>query len=234
MDIHRRSVVMASDIKSVRLGKMENPVRGFVHGTAALASAVGAVFLWIRGSGDPSRQVVLLIFALSLVSLYTVSTLYHSIPWRRVWKERMRRIDHSMIYVLVAGTYTPTAFLIFDGWVRSATLAIVWGIAVVGIVQKACVPRVGSWFSITMQTTQGWIALLLVVPLSQRLPGPALLLMVLGGVFYTVGMVSLVAKRPRLRPGVFSYHEVFHIFVVAGSAAHYMMTFWYVAPFLLS
>jgi len=138
-----------------------------------------------------------------------------------------------MIYVLVAGTYTPTAFIIFDGWVRSATLAIVWGIAVVGIVQKACVPRVGSWFSITMQTTQGWIALLLVVPLYQRLPGPALLLMVLGGVFYTVGMVSLVAKRPRLRPGVFSYHEVFHIFVVAGSAAHYMMTFWYVAPFLL-
>jgi hemolysin III len=225
---------MDDDITRLTLGKMQNPVRGFLNGTAALVFVVGAVLLWIRGSADLSRQIVLLIFALSLVSLYTVSSLYHSIAWRRVWKERIQRLDHSMIYVVVAGSYTPTVFIVFDGWLRAATLATVWGIAVVGIAQKAFVPRLGNWFSITLQVTQGSLALLLIEPLAQRLPGPALLLTVLGGVLYIVGLLSYVAKWPRLWPQVFSYHEVFHIFVVAGSAAHYAMTFWYVAPFAFS
>ncbi len=210
---------------------MRNPVRGFLHGSAAVAFLVGAVFLWGRGSGDLARQLALLIFALSLVGLYTVSSLYHSVPWHPVWKERMRQVDHSMTYVLVAGTYTPFAFIVLDGWLRAAVLGTVWGITLVGIGQKAFLPKVGSWFSITLQTTQGWLAVLLLVPLAQRLPGPALWLAVLGGILYTAGMVLYVTQRPRLWPRVFSYHEVFHLFVVAGSAAHYAMTLWYVARF---
>jgi hemolysin III len=214
----------------VTLGRMQNPARGLLHGTAAVLSAVGALLLWVRGSGDLSHHVSLLVFALSLVALYTVSTLYHSVPWRRVWKQRMQRLDHSMIYVLVAGTYTPVACIVLDGWLRPATLGIVWGIVLVGVLQKMLLPRLRGGFSVTLQTTQGWLALLLLLPLSERLPVQALLLAALGGLFYTVGMVLLVTRRPRLWPRVFSYHEVFHVFVVAGSVQHYAMTLLYIAP----
>ena len=147
---------------------MENPVRGFLHGTAAFLSVFGAVFLWVRSSGDLSRQVALLIFGLSLVALYTASSLYHSVPWRRIWKERMQRVDHSMIYVLVAGTYTPLAFIVLDDWLRWATLSAVWGIALVGIAQEAFFPKIGRWFVVAMPTIQGWLAILLLVPLSRQ------------------------------------------------------------------
>ena len=213
------------------LGRMQNPVRGILHGMAAVASAVGAVFLCGHCSGDSSRQLAALVFGLSLVGLYTGSSLYHSVPWKRVWKERMQRVDHSMIYILVAGTYTPFACIVLDGWLRWAALGTAWGIALVGILQKIFLPKVGDWFSITLQTTQGWLALPLFVPLAHRLPYPALLLTALGGILYTVGMVCLVTERPRLWPRVFSHHEVFHVCVVAGSAAHYAMTFLYVVRF---
>ncbi len=218
----------------VTLGKMQNPVRGFLHGLAAVVSVVGAVFLLMRGPAEFPRQFSLLVFALSLVALYTVSSLYHSIPWQRAWKERMQRLDHSMIYVLVAGTYTPIAVIVLDGWVRAATLGAAWGIVVIGVLQKAFMPHVGSWFSISMQTIQGWIGIFLIVPLAQRLPGTALFLGALGGILYTVGMILFVTRRPSLWPRVFSYHEVFHVFVVAGSAVHYAMTLVYVAPFTLT
>jgi hemolysin III len=222
---------MRQNTERLALGRMQNPVRGFLHGTAAVASVAGALLLWVRSFGDPPRQIALLIFALSLVALYTVSSLYHSVPWRRVWKERMQRVDHAMIYVLVAGTYTPLVSIVLGGKLRWTVLATVWGIAMVGILQKAFWPKLGHGVSIALQTTQGWLALPLLVPLAQRLPGPALLLAVLGGLLYTVGMVLLVTKRPRLWPQIFSYHEVFHLCVVAGSAAHYLMTFQYVARF---
>ena len=222
---------MHHNFERVTLGKMQNPVRGFLHGAAAVASVVGAIFLWGRCTGDLPRQLALLIFGVSLIGLYTGSSLYHSVPWQQVWKERMQRVDHSMIYILVAGTYTPLAGIVLDGWLRWAALGVAWGIALLGILQKIFLPKVGDWFSITLQTAQGWIALPLFVPLAQRLPYPAVLLTALGGVLYTVGMVCMVTERPRLWPRVFSHHEVFHVCVVAGSAAHYAMTFLYVARF---
>jgi hemolysin III len=222
---------MDMHLERLTLGRMQHPVRGFLHGTAAVLSIVGSVFLWFRGSGEPSRQVALLIFGLSLVSLYTVSSLYHSYPWHLKWKKRMQRLDHSMIYVLIAGTYTPILWIVFDGWVRWASLAAVWGIALIGITQKAFVPGVRNWFSISLQMIQGWVAILLFPALFVRLPMTAVALTVLGGLLYSVGMVFVVTKRPRLWPRVFSYHEVFHVLVIAGSALHFAVAYWWVAPF---
>jgi len=222
---------MSSDNERFALGKMQNPVRGFLHGSAAVASIIGGIVLLARSSGGFHRQVSLLVFALSMVGLFTVSSLYHSVPWRRAWKKRMQRVDHSMIYVLIAGTYTPLAGIVLDGWLRWAVLATVWGIAVAGILQKAFLPKVPDGISIAMQATQGWLALPLFVPLGFRLPWPALLLMGLGGILYTVGMVFLVTERPRLWPRVFSYHEAFHVCVVAGCAMHFAVTLQYVACF---
>lgn len=212
------------------LGPMQNPVRGFLHGAAAVASGVGATFLWASCEGSGYARLSVLTFAVSLVALYTTSTLYHSVPWGVAWKRRMQRLDHSMIYVLIAGTYTPMAMIALDGWLRWAALGASWGIAALGIAQKAFWPRLPDGWSIAAQTAQGWLALPLFFPLADRLPAPALALALGGGVLYSVGMVFLVTERPRLWPRVFSHHELFHVHVVAGSAAHYALALLYLAP----
>jgi len=143
----------------------------------------------------------------------------------------MRRLDHTMIYVLVAGTFTPIAWIALDGWLRVATLATQWAIVAAGAAQKALFPQVSRSLSVVLQTTQGWLAVPLLWPLARALPWTALLMIALGGVSYTVGMVLLVTNRPRLWPAVFSYHEVFHVLVVAGSSLHFAMVARYLLRF---
>lgn len=220
---------MDTPIDRLCLGRMQNPVRGFLHGSAALLSLVGAVVLWRTDAGDLGMRIALLVFAASLVGLYTVSSLYHSFPWQDEWKQRMQRLDHSMIYVVVAGTYTPFALAVLDGWWLVAALAATWGIAIGGVAQKVFWPNVGHWVSITMQIVQGWLALPFIGIVARTLPPAAVWLLVLGGLSYTVGAVFFVTRRPRLWPHVFSYHEVFHVCVVAGSALHYAAIIRYVA-----
>ena len=211
------------------LGRMQNPVRGFLHGSAAVLSLIGAFVLWHAGRGDLGMQIALVVFAASLVGLYTVSSLYHSFPWETVWKRRMQRLDHSMIYLVVAGTYTPIAMVVLDGWLLVAALTATWAIALGGIAQKVFWPHVPDWVSIAMQMVQGWLALPFMGAIARTLPREAFLLVVAGGLLYTVGMVLFVTRRPQLWPRVFSYHEVFHVFVCAASALHYAAILTYVA-----
>jgi hemolysin III len=211
------------------LGRMQNPVRGFLHGSAALLSMMGAGALWRAGENDSGMRIALVVFAASLVGLYTVSSLYHSYPWQPVWKRRMQRLDHSMIYVLVAGTYTPLATVVLDGWLLTAALTATWGITIFGVAQKVWWPHVGDWLSISLQVLQGWLALPFLGPIARTLPPQAILLVVAGGILYTIGMVFFVTRRPRLWPRVFSYHEVFHVCVCAASAMHYTAILQYVA-----
>jgi hemolysin III len=215
----------------IRLGKMTHPVRGFLHGIAAVVSVVGAVLITVFAAGGFGERMSLLVFGLSLVGLYTVSTIYHSIPWPEVWKRRLQRLDHTMIHVLVAGTFTPIAAIVLDGWLRWLTLGVQWGIVAAGAVQKFARRDPSRNVSIALQTTQGWLALMLLWPLAQRLPWTALLLITMGGVFYTVGMVVMVTGKPRLWPRVFSAHEVFHILVIAGSSVHFAAVAAYVARY---
>src|SRR4051794_34524577 len=132
--VRERSAMHSRD--RVTLFGMHNPIRGLLHGSAALLSIAGAFHLWGRAEGDVGKQCALLVFAASLVALYSVSSLYHAVPWSDGWKDRMQRADHAMIYVLVAGTYTPIAMVALAGGTRLFALAAVWGIAAFGIVQK--------------------------------------------------------------------------------------------------
>ncbi len=215
----------------IRLGKMTNPVRGFLHGTAAVVALIGAIILLAVAPGDAWRRLSLVVFGLSLVGLYTVSSLYHSIPWRQIYKQRMQRLDHVMIYILIAGTFTPLAAIVLDGWLRWATLATQWGIVTIGALEKTLRRTPSRNLSVALQTTQGWLALGLLWPLSSRLPWTPILLMGMGGVLYTVGMVFLVTNRPRLWPRVFSYHELFHVMVIAASSLHFAAISGYVLRF---
>ena len=214
----------------IRLGKMTNPIRGLLHGSAAIVSAAGMTLLIIRSTPDAARLISMAVFGLSLMGLYTASALYHSIPWRETWKGRMQRLDHSMIFVLVAGTYTPIAVNVLEGPWRTVTLSVVWGAAGVGIIQKIAFPTIPSWVSIALQTTMGWFAIVPFLELVQALSGGAIAHMVAGGLSYTIGLVLLATERPQLFPRIFSHHEVFHVFVVLGSLFHFLMILWYVVP----
>jgi hemolysin III len=217
-------------VDRVTLGRMQHPVRGFLHGTAAVFSLAGMIVLTVKTSGDLPRMLTMLVFGGSMVALYTTSSLYHSVPWKERWKRRMQRFDHSMIFLLVAGTYTPISFNVLTGPWKWITLGVVWGIALFGILQKMLLPKVRNWLSFTLYMVMGWFAVIPVEELFDRLPLEAMVLLIVGGASYSVGMILLIAKRPKLSPRIFSYHEVFHILVITGTLLHFLMIFVYVVP----
>ncbi len=208
---------------------MQNPVRGFLHGSAAAAGLVGTVFLLFHAPNWPTRFAVL-VFGVAVMALYTTSSLYHSIPWRERWHKRMQRMDHSMIYVLIAGTYTPVAAIVLDSPWNWIVLTMVWGITLGGVIQKGLFPKVPGWISVMMSTILGWLGVFFFWPMIQRLGWMPVGIVLAGGVMYTIGMVFLVTNRPRLWPRVFSYHEVFHVLTVTATSLHFLVIWRYVVP----
>lgn len=218
------------DMQRLTLGKMRNPVRGFLHGGAALASVFGLWLLLTRAWNRPAALAGAFVFGIALLFMYTVSSLYHSVPWSERWKQRLQKLDHSMIYVVVAGTFTPIAIAALNGLALWVGLSLVWVLAIAGILLKALLPGVRTGLSITLQLTMGWLAVIWIPQIYRELGFWAVALIALGGLCYTVGVVIFSIKRPRLFPHAFSYHEVFHVFVVAGSSFHFVAILVYAIP----
>lgn len=208
-------------VDRLTLGRMQNPVRGFLHGAAAIASVVGLIVLLALNPGGFGLTLSLAVYAASLVIMFTVSTLYHSIPWGAKWKLRMQRIDHAAIFLVVAGTITPFAVVALGGAWRTASLVAVWVAGLVGIVIKLVERRIRLTLSVTIQSVMGWAALIPMWQIGRRLGADTVLLIAIGGILYTAGMVMFLTKRPRLVPRVFSSHELFHVCVVAASSVHF-------------
>jgi hemolysin III len=211
------------------LGKMQNPVRGFLHGTAAVMALLGTILLVIRAASLPGR-IAMVVYGMGLMALYTTSSLYHSIPWRDMWKKRMQRLDHAMIFVLIAATFTPIGAVVLDGWVRVASLSMAWFIALVGVGHHLFIRNQRFHLSIGLMVTMGWLLLPLMFPMADRAGLGLVGFVIAGGVIYTVGMVIVTTNWPRLWPRVFSSHELFHVFVVTASALHFAAILRYVVP----
>lgn len=212
------------------LGRMQNPVRGFLHGGAAVAALIGTIYLVDQTWGNTAAVAGSLVFGAALLSMYTVSTLYHSVPWSETWKRRLQRVDHSMIYLVVAGTFTPIAIAGLDGAAVWWCLGLVWAIAIVGIGLKLALPGVSTGLSVTLQLTMGWTVILWIPQIWSSLGAGAIVFIAIGGLFYTVGTVIFMTKRPRLSPRTFSYHELFHVLVVAASVFHFLAVALYAVP----
>ncbi len=211
------------------LGPLQNPVRGLLHGSAAFACVLVAWHLSCVESCEPTTRRLLVLFALSQFALYTASALYHSVPWPPESKRRMQRLDHSMIYVKIAGSLTPIFWVSLDGPERDALIAAVWLVAVVGIGQKAFFPQVNERASIPVQIFQASLALPAIAPFVERFPGTPAQLALLGAVLYVAGAVVFLTERPRLWPRVFSFHEVFHVLLVAGTGTQTTLAVQYLA-----
>jgi hemolysin III len=210
--------------------RVKNPIRTFLHGGSALAAVVGAALLARTAAGG--RQLLAgLIYSLTLVAMYTVSALYHAVGWQDRRQAFMQRLDHSMIFLLVAGTFTPFGLVVLDGWLRPALLGLVWTMALMGIALKFVLSRVSTRLSVALQHTMGWLSLIALPLIWSRTGSGAVWLLLAGGVAYSTGTVVFALQRPRLAARVFSHHELFHVLVIVGSVCHFLAVWWYVMPF---
>jgi hemolysin III len=207
----------------VTIGPLHNPVRGMLHGGAAVVAIAAAIDFLRIGGQEPALQAALVAFAVTQATLFLTSASYHSIPWSPCWKRRMQRADHSMIFLAIAGSVTPVALLGLSEHLQTPTIAAVWAIAALGVIQKAFLPHVHERASIPVQIAQAALAVPALLGFARHFPGAPSQLALLGIVLYAVGAVVFLTERPRLWPRVFSFHELFHVLVVAGSGAYYVV-----------
>ena len=204
-------------------------MRGWFHLCAAVAAVAGLVALVLLAD-SAEAYVGGVIFAASLIALYTTSATYHTINWGRRMRAVLKRLDHSMIFVLIAGTYTPICLIAASTVWGITILAVVWSIALAGIILKVVWPGAPRWLSVLLYASAGWLGVIAGVPLTQWLAWAPIGLLFLGGVLYTIGGIIYAARRPNPWPRVFGYHEVFHLFVIAGSALHFALVAIYLMP----
>lgn len=218
-------------MRSRYLPQIREPVNALTHLLGAVAAAIGMIVLLVNGAAnDSARQVVAFaIFGASLVLLYATSGIYHSLNISERGLAILRRLDHMMIYVLIAGTYTPLCLVLLRGRLGIGLLIAVWAIAVIGVVQKLVWMRAPRWFSTALYLSMGWAAMVVARPLLNAAPTGFFIWIIAGGVFYSIGAVVYAVKRPDPVPGVFGFHEIWHLFVMAGSFSHYWAVLAYVS-----
>jgi hemolysin III len=205
-------------------------LRGVLHQWAFFVSLVGGVVLVLVA--PPGRATVATaIYATSVAALFGVSALYHRITWESVKARRwMRRLDHTMIFFLIAGTYTPFGLLVLDGTLAVAILCTVWGGALAGAVLNLVWIDSPKWVTALVYIVVGWVAVVAFPELTSELGVMAIVLLALGGVLYTLGAIVYARKRPDPSPAVFGYHEIFHALVIAAAVLQYAVIAFYVLP----
>lgn len=211
--------------------RIREPFNGFSH-LAGLVLSIAGLGLLLYASiryGTARHIVAVVIFGVSLVLMYAASSLYHLLQLSEQGVAALKRLDHMMIYVFIAGSYTPLCLIALQGAWRWGLLIPVWLIAGAGIVMKGSKLPIPRWLSTVLYLAMGWLAVVTVPQLLRVMPIAACIWLFAGGLFYTVGAAVYAAKWPRLRPGVFGFHELWHMFVLAGSASHFWFVYRYMA-----
>jgi hemolysin III len=202
-------------------------LRGVSHQWAFVAAvAIGAVLVATTHGVRP--RVAAIVFATSVVTMFGASALYHRVDWSPRWRLRLRRIDHAMIYGLIAGTYTPFGLLVLHGSWRIVVLAVVWAGAATAALLKVvwvCAPK---WLAAAAGIGLGWVGVVVTPQLAHVIGASGLTLLVAGGLAYTAGAVVYALKRPDPLPALFGYHEIFHALVIAAVACQYSVVAFYV------
>ena len=213
--------------------KLKDPISGLTHLASALVAVIGAVVVWWLGpSGIPAR-ISLMVYSVSSVALFAASSVYHLVktrPSRELW---LRKLDHTAIFLFIAGTYTPVCVIILTGTWSLGLLIAIWSLAGIGILFKFAFMHAPRWLSVAIYLAMGWVGVISIGEMVQSLPLAAFVWLFIGGLLYTAGAVVYATKRLNFFPGIFGFHEVWHVFVTAASVAHYVFIVAYVAPFAL-
>lgn len=213
--------------------KLKDPGSSITHFIGMLMALFSATPLLIRASLNPDKihVISLTIFIFSMILLYGASATYHALDLSEKTNCMLRKLDHMMIFVLIAGTYTPVCVIVLGGTVGYSLLALVWGIALAGILIKAFWITCPKWFSSAIYIAMGWICLLVFGTLWNTLPHAAFGWLLAGGVIYTIGGVIYALKLPVFNAlhKNFGSHEIFHLFVMGGSICHFIFMYFYIA-----
>ena len=216
----------------------KEPGSAITHCIGCFMAVLAAVPLMLRAMNQPDmvHMISLSIFIVSMILLYAASTIYHTLDISPKVNEILKKMDHMMIFVLIAGTYTPICTIAIGGQVGYGLLALVWGIAVVGITIKALWIHCPKWFSSVLYIGMGWVCVLAFTQILNALSSAAFGWLLAGGIIYTIGGVIYALKLPLFdeRHKNFGTHEIFHLFVMAGSACHFIVMYSYVAPMPLA
>ncbi len=209
---------------------LKDPLSGFTHFIGALLAASGTLALLLKAP-SPWHRASYAVFGLSMLLLYTTSTLYHWVRLNASATVRLRRLDHIMIFILIAGTYTPFCLIPLRGPWGWGLLLGIWSLAILGGLFKLFWLTAPRWLSSCMYVLMGWTALVGLKPLIQALSPGALAWIFTGGTFYTVGALVYALRKPDPWPELFGFHEIFHVFVLLGSASFFWAVYHYVTAF---
>ena len=190
--------------------------------TGAILGLAGLIALLIVGWGTPAKVISLAVYGLSLIFLFSASATYHMVRVKDKVLEIFRKVDHAAIFVLIAGTYTPFCVNAFSGFWKWGMLTIIWSLAVIGIVVKIYYIGAPRWLNAGIYVLMGWISVIAAGQMLATLPTWVFIWLIAGGVVYTLGAVVYATKIFNFKPGVFGFHEVWHIFVLLAACAHFV------------
>ncbi|MDD3402921.1 MAG: hemolysin III family protein [Hespellia sp.] len=213
---------------------LKDPGSAITHFIGMLMAIFAAVPLLIKAAQEPGRIYIisLTIYVISLILLYTASTSYHSFDLSERSNTILKKLDHMMIFVLIAGSYTPICLLVLGGRTGYIMLALVWGIAILGILFKAFWVFCPKWISSVLYIGMGWVCVLAFSKILNAMPPAAFGWLLAGGIIYTVGGVIYALKLPifNTKHKNFGSHEIFHLFVLSGSICHFIMMYVFLLP----
>ncbi len=211
--------------------KLREPMNGFTHFVGIILSIVGMILL-INLSLQPYKPLHFFsfsVFGISMILLYTTSTLYHWLKLSEAGVKKLRKADHIMIFIYIAATYTPVCIVALRGSFGWGMFAVIWLVALGGILIKLFWMNAPRWVSTVIYLLMGWLAVVIIYPLINVLQLDALLWLLIGGLFYTVGAVIYAIKKPDPYPGVLGFHEIFHLFVLLGTFSHFWLMYNYIS-----
>jgi hemolysin III len=211
------------------VGPVKPRLRGVSHEYAFFVS-LGCGIALILAASDGRARLAAAIYAVAVSALFGTSALYHRVTWRPVTRRWMRRLDHSMIFVLIAGTYTPVALLALKGGLAHAILIVVWAGAFGGMIFKLLWIDAPKWLFALLYVLLGWVSVAVFGQLPASIGWLAVAGLATGGLLYTIGAVVYASGWPNPVPRVFGYHEVFHALVIAAAALHYAVIAFAVLP----
>ena len=203
--------------------KLRQPFSGISHLTGAILAFFGLLFLLSKGWGNTNQIIAYLIYGISLILMFSASATYHLADPDEKGLRILRKIDHSAIYLLIAGTYTPICLLFFTGFWKIGLLIIVWSMAVIGIIVKLFVINAPRWVTAGIYLIMGWLCIMAVGEMFRTMPTAAMVWLLIGGVLYSIGALIYITKKLNFFPDVFGFHEVWHIFVMLAAASHWLV-----------
>jgi len=198
-------------------------ISAYTHGGTVPVMIIGTIVLLIISSGNITAQIVSLIYGLSGVFLFSASFLYHTKKVVENDKTVWRKLDHSAIFFLIAGTYTPICFLYLEGNMKWGILIAQWSLVLSGIIFKLFFVNAPRVIGTMIYLLMGWIVVIPISTLVNTMPDAALAFLAAGGISYTIGAVIYIIKRPNPLPDFFGFHEIFHIFIIGGAVLHLAM-----------